>query len=425
MSSNSHSSLSKQPMFFGWKVALALLVILTFTSGLSFYNHAVFLDAFAKEGLFNLEDASLAVTIFFLSSGFAGLWIGKVIDRVDPRVLISIGAALSCLALIGVRYSDALWQLYLSYSLFGAGFSAAGLLPATTLITRWFVRRRAVALSVASTGLSLGGILVTPPCAALVEAWGLRAATPVFGLVFLIGIIPTAWLWLRPYPADMNLLPDGDKPINEKPVTLETTLNTSSTKIANGISYSDAKHQRFFWGVSLSFILLMLAQVGGIAHQYGLAKQLLSETQTALAVAILPTASIIGRLAGGWLIGLMSLRVFALNIMFLQVFALTLLATDYAPFTLCLGLACFGITVGNLLMLQPLLIAEAFGPRDYAKIFSFASLLSSWGTAAGPMVLGLAFSFSGSYGGAYWLAALAGLIGLIIFIWGGPLRRAN
>ena len=51
------------------------------------------------------------------------------------------------------------WQLFVVYAVFGVGFAAAGLVPATTVVTRWFHVRRSVALSVASTGLSVGGIL--------------------------------------------------------------------------------------------------------------------------------------------------------------------------------------------------------------------------------------------------------------------------
>jgi len=167
----------------------------------------------------------------------------------------------------------------------------------------------------------------------------------------------------------------------------------------------------------------MMAQVGGIAHQYGLAREMLSEAQTALAVAILPISSIVGRLIGGWLVDRMSIRLFAIGMMILQALSLSLLALGVNVFTLCLGLALFGATVGNLLMLQPLLIAEAFGIREYARIFAVANLMSSWGTAAGPAVLGLAFAANANlYSLPYWIAACAGAAGLMLFLIGGKLR---
>ena len=148
----------------------------------------------------------------------------------------------------------------------------------------------------------------------------------------------------------------------------------------------------------------MAAQVGGIAHQYGLVREQLSEAETAIAVAILPVFSILGRLTGGWIVDQMSIRKFAIIMMILQASSLIILSSGYTVITLCFGLAIFGATVGNLLMLQPLLIAEAFGVKDYARIFSVTNLMSSWGTALGPAILGLVYAAnSNSYQPSYLL----------------------
>ena len=54
----------------------------------------------------------------------------------------------------------------------------SALVPATTLVARWFSARRSVALSITSTGLSLGGILLTPVAASLITRLGLEASVP-------------------------------------------------------------------------------------------------------------------------------------------------------------------------------------------------------------------------------------------------------
>lgn len=143
-------------------------------------------------------------------------------------------------------------------------------------------------------------------------------------------------------------------------------------------------------------------------------------------VAILPVASIIGRLVGGWVIGQMSIRLFAILMMVFQAVSLGLLGLGSGVVVLCIGLAFFGVSVGNLLMLQPLLIAEIFGTRDYAKIFSFANLLSSLGTAAGPSILGVVYALSqNQYSVAYLVASLSGVIGLALFLYGGAINRVE
>ncbi len=413
---------SKDHIYYGWKIVFALLVILTFTSGLSFYNHAVILNALSQQPEFTVQSASFAVSLFFLTAGVAGLWVAKLLAKFNPKYCIILGAILSCIALFALGFVETVFELYFVYMIFGVGFSASALLPATTLVARWFQHKRAVALSIASTGLSLGGVVITPVCAALVEKYGLSKAAPMMGLMYLVGIIPIAWIFIKPNPEAIGLEIDG-RSIDTTSIT--SAENPTKTTI-DGIAFSDARHGKFFWGLGVGYIFLMMAQVGGIAHQYGLAKESLTESQTVFALTVLPIASILGRLVGGWLVSNMSIRVFALMMMSLQVFSMVILALSSGFFALCLGLAVFGITVGNLLMLQPLLIAEAFGLRDYAKIFSVANLMSSWGTACGPVVLGFAYAMSNNtYMLAYLIAGLAGLIGLILFWFAGPINQRN
>lgn len=416
--SEGHSS----RLYYGWKIVAALLVVLTFASGLSFYNHAIYLNALSASPAFTVSSASVAVSVFFLSSGVAGLAIARGLQSFDVRLCFSVGAFLCFVALSSLARVNALWQLLLVYAVFGAGFAASALLPATTLITRWFRRRRAMALSVASTGLSLGGVVITPLSALMVENLGFVLAAPLMGILYLVGVIPVAWIWLRPDPASMGLAIDGG--------ALETDNtdpdgNGDRPHHEQGTRFADALRGRLFWGIGLAYIFLMLAQVGGIAHQYGLARELLTEAQTAAAVAILPVASIVGRLIGGWLVEQVSIRLFAIVMMIMQAVSLSLLSGGFNIVSLCLGLFFFGSSVGNLLMLQPLLLAEAFGVRDYARLFSVSNLMSSWGTALGPALMGMAYAASGNqYALPYLVAATAGGLGLLLFLAGGPLHRS-
>ncbi|MEZ5491535.1 MAG: MFS transporter [Gammaproteobacteria bacterium] len=424
-------------IFYGWKLVAALLVMLTFATGLSFYNHAVILNALAQQPQFSVGSASIAVSLFFLSGGVAGLWVARWVNDFDPRFCICFGALLCGVSLAALALVTKVWHLYVVYLVFGVGFSASNLVPATTLVTRWFHKKRARALSIASTGLSLGGVIITPVCAVLVENMGLARAAPVMGLMYLVGVVPVALIWLRSSPESMGLLPDGEMPEAAKskepykpaqqsqmPEKNVKKVHSGRSMLLEGVSFREARRGRLFWCISLAYIFLMMAQVGGISHQYGLARELLSEAQTALAVAILPVASIVGRLVGGWVVEQMSIRAFSIGMMSLQVLSLALLSGGFNPVTLSIGLALFGITVGNLLMLQPLLLAEAFGVREYSRIFAMSNFMSSWGTASGPAALGLVYAASNNvYGYAYMVAAAAGVAGFLLFLTGGPLNR--
>ena len=402
-------------VFYGWKIVSAIFVLLTFTSGLSFYNHAIYLNALAAQPAFTVGIASTSVSIFFLTGGVTGLFVARWVEKYDLRIVITAGAVMSFLSLSLIAFVETTVQLFLVYGLFGAGFSASSLIPATTLVTRWFKKRRAMALSIASTGLSLGGVILTPLSILMVDSLGFDIAAPLIGVIYLFGVVPVSWMFLRVSPESMGLLPDGEKG------ELKSPHGRSGD---DGLSFDQALKGRFFWGLSLAYIFLMAAQVGGIAHQYGLVREQLSEAETAIVVAILPVFSIIGRLFGGWIVEQMSIRKFAIIMMLIQAFSLTVLSTGYSVGSLCIGLAMFGGSVGNLLMLQPLLIAEAFGVKSYSRIFSISNLMSSCGTAMGPALLGVIYAASSNlYQLPYAAAALSGALGLSLFIFGGKIIK--
>jgi predicted MFS family arabinose efflux permease len=95
----------------------------------------------------------------------------------------------------------------------------------------------------------------------------------------------------------------------------------------------------------------------------------------------------------------------------LQGVSLAILAGASSAGALLAGSVLFGATVGNTLMLQPLLIAEAFGVRDYARIYSLNLLWTTLGVAGGPFVLGLIHDATGGYTSAYVVAAILSLVG--------------
>lgn len=393
---------TREEIYYGWKIVAALFVMLTFCSGLGFYNHAVMLSALSQERGFPVTIASSAVSVFFLASGLVGPVLASLIERFDVRFVINTGAVLASVSLALIGSVETELQLFVLYIIFGIGFAASGLLPATTLITRWFQKSRAVALSVASTGLSIGGVLVTPASAGLIENLGMSAATPLLGAVYFLGVLPLSIIVLRGRPADLGLGVDGGD-VNQIDASGE------------GIPFERAFRMWYFWGLGIAYTFIMAAQVGSIAHQYGIVGEYADSRTAALALGILPLFSIIGRLAGGFVIDRVSTRGFTLFMMALQSCSLTLMALSPSMLLLGVGLALFGITVGNLLMLQPLLIAETFGLVNYARIYSINNLLTMLGVAAGPLAMGYLYADLGAYQGSYLAAGVTGVFAFAIY----------
>jgi MFS family permease len=95
-----------------------------------------------------------------------------------------------------------------------------------------------------------------------------------------------------------------------------------------------------------------------------------------------------------------------------QAAGLGLLSVAASPALLLAGSLLFGLTVGNLLVLQPLLLAARYAGADYGRIYALSQSASSLGVAAGPFTVGALQPLLG-YGGAYATLAVASLLSLV------------
>jgi MFS family permease len=398
--------------FHGWYIVAGVFVVTTTTSGLAFYNLSILLAAFVAERGFPVALASSATATFFIASGIGGAISGRLIERIDARFVIAVSAAVGALALESLSMLHETWQLYAFHVVFGLSHGSSGLVPATTLVARWFHARRALAFSIAFTGLSFGGILIAPAVALMISRLGLSGAAPFMGLAYFLGIVPVTILVLRPSPAALGLAPDGAAPLP----SIESAPQPA-------VSYADAWRSRYFYAVSIAYLFLLGAQVGAIAHLYRLASVRDGVATAALAIATMATSSTIGRLAGGGLMLWVSVRSFALALMAMQAVALALLAFAADRMTILAGASLFGLTMGNSLMMHPLLLAERFGTRDYGRIYSMSQLVTMIGVAGCPALIGVMYETSGDYQIPFLAVCGATLVGFVVLSMFADRRR--
>lgn len=412
---HSPSGPSPRRVFYGWYVVHAIGLVMATTAGLVFYNLPVLLDAFVAERGFAVSAASYATAIFFVAAGCAGMLAGQLVDRFDPRYVIIGSATAAALALLTIGLLAQPWQLYAFYAVFGFAYGGCGLVPTTTLVARWFERRRALALSVASTGLSLGGVFLTPVSALLVQKLGLGGAAPWIALALFLGTVPATYLIVRASPREAGLLPDGD--VHD--------ARAGAPPAPHHVPLAEVWRSRFFIAVAATFLFALGAQVGGIAHLYRLANVRVGVETAAIAVAMLAIASLVGRLVVGWFLLRIGSRTMTFLVVGSQTAALVLLAFAEGADFILVAVALFGLNAGSMLMMQPLLLAEAFGVRDYGRIYSASALVGVVGYAVGPSLAGLLYEASGGYLVPYLALAAGSLLGMAAFAFSGPARRAG
>lgn len=395
--------------FPGWRVVAACFVILTTTAGLGFYGLAVYLNTFSRELGWEVSSVSLATTIFFLVGGVNGLLVARLIDRYDARWVIVGGGVLGASALFMFGSVSEKWHLYLVYVVFSLGWSAAGLIPASTIVTRWFQTRRAHALSIASTGLSVGGIAITPWAKILLDRQGIESAAPWLALIWLVGVVPTTVWLLKPDPAAEGWHPDGER-----------IAATTTAPVIEGEQYEMAVKSRFFVLVTVAYVLTLGSQVGAIQQLVKLVEERTDKGAATLATTLVAATSVLARLVVGRIVDRVGTMRMSVMLFAGQGLSMVWLAFAEGKFVLLAGIVTLGLTIGNILMMQPLLIAERFGVRDYPRLFSKAQFYSTLGTAAGPLLLGWLRDSAGGYRTSYLIAAGCTAAGVLVLRAAGP-----
>ncbi len=400
------SSLRRFP---GWRVVTGCFFVLLINAGLAFYGLSVYLNAFSKEQDWPLSSISFAVTIFFIVGGLFGLVAARLIARYDVRAVIVAGAVISGGSLAAVGQVTSQWQLYLAYAVFAVGYALCGLVPTTTVVTRWFHRKRSVALSVASTGLSVGGIVLTPVAKRLIDDNGLAASTPWLGLIFVVAAVPVTLLLIRPDPVADGFAPDGERlAVGARPPS------------PTGTSYADALPTRFYRAVTYGYVLVLGSQVGGIQQLVKLVEDRTDERTAQFAITALAATSVVARLVGGRLVIAIPMMRFTVIVAAVQSVALVGVGLSQSTLLIFVSIVLFGMTIGNLLMMQPLLIAERFGVLDYPRIFGRSQAITIAGVAGGPLLIGWLYDLFGSYEIPYVSAATLCAAGTAILFMAGP-----
>jgi MFS family permease len=164
-------------------------------------------------------------------------------------------------------------------------------IPYVKVISRWFDRRRGLALGFTMVGIGSGAILMPALAQRLIAMLGWRSTYMVIGLLVLVVPIPIVAFFLKESPEEMGLLPDGAS------VARNVAQKQNSEA---GLSWREARRSAAFW-LMVGAVFLVGASVHGCVLHLAplLSDQGLSPQRVALAITVLGSALMIGRVASG------------------------------------------------------------------------------------------------------------------------------
>ena len=411
MKADSSLATRQSSLFYGWVVVAGAFLVMFMGFGAA-YSFGAFFQSLRDEFGATRQQISLVFALTgFLYFGL-GAVSGRIADRVGPRRVIMAGGVLLGAGLLLASVTQALWQVYLTYSLcvgLGVGLSYV---PSVGAVQRWFVRRRGFASGLAVAGIGLGNLLFPPVAAALVEAIGWRQAYVVLGVVVLVSTVLAALLIERD-PAARGLAPDGD------PVA-----PGAGDGVAWGMTTGEAVRTApyrllYLAGVSTSLgLFIPFVHIVPYAKDHGL-----STFTGAVILGAIGAGSAAGRLALGGSADRVGRRQ-ALSGSFLLMAAVLLwwlAATE--TWSLLLFAFLFGVGYGGFVALMPALTSDFFGVRHAGALLGLLYTGAGIGTLVGPTLAGWVYDVRDSYTLPILISAAANLVAVGCMVAIGDPRR--
>ena len=390
--------------------------------------HAMSLWAVALQRDFgwNRTQLGFALTFTRIEGGFMGPLEGYLVDKVGTRRMVLVGMLILGGAFIFFGQVQNLWMFYLAYILMAVGQGLGSWIPIMTLLTRWFNKKRSMALGWSNMSSRAGALLLVPAIAWAIDDGididriGWRWTASILGIVMISVAWPISRL-IKNQPQDMGLLPDGDK-------SAPQTSQKASQKPAAGGSFkpvqsdedftvSEALHTSAFWliafghGFTSMVILAIMAHLGLLMVDKGYDLQ-----DAAFVVSVYTAVAMVFQLVGGYVGSKIPIRFAVAIFTTLQAVGVMVLVFADAKSTFYLFAILFGAGFGGRNPLTVAIRGDYFGSASFGKILGISTVpMNVLLLIAAPLV-GWMRDVQGDYTQAFMVMVATNMIGALCFI---------
>jgi sugar phosphate permease len=362
----------------------------------------VFIRPFESEFKWDRASISFAVAISLFAFGFGGPIGGSLVDRFGPRRVMLGGLSLVALGLILLLGLTQLWQLHLLWGLvIGVGTGAVSNVLGATVVDRWFVKYRGIAVGVVGAAAATGQLIFLPLMVQLAKDQGWRSAMITLIVSVSVMVLPVLLL-MRDRPSEVQTTRIGE----------ETATAASRRVDSLRTPLRDAIRTRDFWFLAGSFFVCGYT-TNGLIGTHLLPHTLehgFTEIESAGAIGLMGAMNIFGTLASGWLSDRYDNR--KLLALYYGFRAISLLAL---PFVIELrGLLIFSILYGLdwIATVPPTvnLTAQRFGRASLGTIYGWIFCSHMIGAGIAAYAGGFFHDILGDYHLIFISAAILGVI---------------
>ncbi len=363
---------------------LGVSVLLCTIGGVAMWSVVVALPAVQAEFGVARGSAALAYTLTMIGTATGNIVVGRIVDRIGIVWPLRIAAVMLCLGYLAASLSRTVAEFALAQGLLMALFGASVTFgPLMADVSRWFVRRRGLAISICAAGSYLAGTIWPPVVQHFIAEIGWRQTHAYIGVFCLVTILPLSW-FLRRHPI-----------ASTAPISSSAAVRSGGG--IPGLSAGTLQVLLCVAGVSCC-VAMAMPQVHLVAYcsdrGYGPARG--AEMLSGMLIC-----GIISRVGFGFVAdrigGLRTLLVGS----FAQMTALLLYVGFDGLVSLYVVSALFGLFQGGIVPAYAVIVREYFPAREAGARIGLVLTATMAGMALGGWMSGAIFDMTGSYQAAF------------------------
>jgi MFS family permease len=394
---------ARRGWYHGWNIVAVAMLSQVAANGLTYNAYSLFLKDWSTDLHARIDKLQLPIAAMGLFAALTSPLVGAWADKYPPRRLFGIGLLGIAGFYLAVSFAQAPWQLIALYGFvvpLALGCSTA--LVANSVIAKWFVKSRGLALGISAFGIGAAGVFLPPLVAHLLPLIGWRNVWRGGAAIVAVVVMPIVVLVVRTRPTERDGL--------DYIAGAGHASAHAHSHGGGGMDWRAVFARRNFWILVAAYLPIMMLQ-GGIGNNLApiAASQGLSQQTAGNLMSVFALAHVVSTLA----LGLISDRYG--NRLALTGLALTVAAGGVL---VALGSGIWALTAGTVLAgfgggvftLLAAAIAVEFGAEGTGRAFGLAMFFLPIGALA-PFIIARSKETTNSYA-----PALLGLAVLVVAV---------
>ncbi|NLT58541.1 MAG: MFS transporter [Clostridiales bacterium] len=388
----------KETFFYGWIILIGCMLLQGAGTGLFSNCNGVFTQPVPEALGVSRGTFGLYTTIGGLI-GMGGMVVyGELYGR-NPksfRKFIILSTAVCCGCVFGYSFATSVWHFYILSAIYGCFFPGLAGISITTLVNNWFIEKRGLATGIAFTGSGISAAIMNPIVRRVVEVYGWRYGYRLLAVTAL-ALMVVAILIIREVPEKKGQLPLGA----EKLARDEGGAAVMPELV--GLRRREALREPAFYLMVLGFTFLGLAGMGISFHNMAFLTEIgyggIAGFIASIYLLVMTGAKI---LLGGLFDRLGSVKSALLTGSCMLASAVALRFAGASPIMPYVFGVCFGFGYSTLTVPYSYLIAESFGTREFAAVYSVCMMLSGLGGSFANPIAGKLYELFGNNYTSVW-----------------------